>query len=226
MVLYINFTCTWLAWGPNVLKVKNKQLSAVSATLFSWLYHNLSMLYNSLIIPFILQKNGEKKKSSHKEAEILRSVWLLQRVTFEFYPLLQLLDDTHPSRLPCKFMFNARFVTFQDVIFSYFKLQEVLECVHWQTLIPMKQEVNGSGEWLHGCCHAQGFGFYDLSCTFERLGMLMSAGMQLTRWGKSVLGSRLDGLISRTRLYGWRGCTSDWQKSQGTVTLGNSREKT
>lgn len=51
----------------------------------------------------------------------------------------------------------------------------------------------------------------------------MSDRMQLTRWDKS---RRLDGLISRTRVYGGRGCTSDWWKSRRTVNLRNSMEKT
>ena len=38
--------------------------------------------------------------------------------------------------------------------------------------------------------------YYNLGHNFERLGMLPSAGAQLTTWDQSVLGGKLAGLIS------------------------------
>lgn len=48
-------------------------------------------------------------------------------------------------------------------------------------------------DWLCSWGHSQGLGFCDPRCTFERLGMLALDGAHLTRWGRSVLGSKLAG---------------------------------
>lgn len=52
-------------------------------------------------------------------------------------------------------------------------------------------------DWPHSWCHVQGFRFYDLRHAFERPGMLTQDGAHLMKWGKSILGSKLSGLISR-----------------------------
>lgn len=46
-------------------------------------------------------------------------------------------------------------------------------------------------------CHDQCFGFHYLAQTLERPSMWSSDGTQLRRWGKSVMGSKLAGLITR-----------------------------
>jgi len=50
-------------------------------------------------------------------------------------------------------------------------------------------------------CQDQGFGYYDLGQAFERPGMWVSDGNQLSRWGKSILGSKLVGLVTRSLNY-------------------------
>lgn len=50
-------------------------------------------------------------------------------------------------------------------------------------------------------CQDQGFGYYDLGQAFERPGMWASDGIQLSRWGKSILGSKLVGLVTRSLNY-------------------------
>ena len=60
-----------------------------------------------------------------------------------------------------------------------------------------RQHTNRVNDWLRSWCHAQGFGFYDLGHCSERPGMLPSDGASLTKWAKSVLGSKMAGLISR-----------------------------
>lgn len=52
-------------------------------------------------------------------------------------------------------------------------------------------------DWLHGWCHAKGYRFYDLGHSFEKLEVLTWDGMQMTRRGKNILGSRLARLITR-----------------------------
>ena len=56
------------------------------------------------------------------------------------------------------------------------------------------EQVNG---WLRSWCRAQGLGFGDLWHTFEKPGLLTAVGAQLTKWGKSVLGNKLAGLMNR-----------------------------
>lgn len=75
-----------------------------------------------------------------------------------------------------------------------------------------KRQMEQVNDWLRGLCHAWGFGFYDLGCTFERPGMLIS---DETRWGKSLLGSKLAGLISRALNY------IQWGKGMFRVTERN-----
>jgi len=48
-------------------------------------------------------------------------------------------------------------------------------------------------EW----CLDQGFGYFDLGQAFEKLGMWVSDGLQLSKWGTGVLGNKLSGLITR-----------------------------
>lgn len=50
---------------------------------------------------------------------------------------------------------------------------------------------------LHSWYHDQGFRFYDLGHAFDRSGLLIGDGAHLTKWGKSILGSKLAGLIIR-----------------------------
>lgn len=54
-----------------------------------------------------------------------------------------------------------------------------------------RRQMGQVNAWLRGWCHAQGFGFCDIGCIFEGLGVLMLDGAQLSRWGKSVVGSKL-----------------------------------
>lgn len=49
--------------------------------------------------------------------------------------------------------------------------------------------------WQREWCQDQGFVYCDLGQALESLGMWVSDGMQLSRWGKSVLRSKLAGLI-------------------------------
>lgn len=64
-----------------------------------------------------------------------------------------------------------------------------------------KTRIRWVNDWLQGWFHAKGFGFYDLGCTFEGLGMLMPDEAHLTRWGKSVLDNKLAGLVRRALNY-------------------------
>ena len=55
--------------------------------------------------------------------------------------------------------------------------------------------------WLRVWCQDQGSVYYDLGQAFERPGMWVSDGNQLSRWGKSILGSKLVGLVTRSLNY-------------------------
>jgi len=57
-----------------------------------------------------------------------------------------------------------------------------------------RRKIEQVNDWMHSWCHAQGLGFYSLGHTFEKPGLLTVDGAQMTKWGKSVLGNKLDGL--------------------------------
>lgn len=57
-----------------------------------------------------------------------------------------------------------------------------------------RRQMGQVNAWLRGWCHAQGFGFCDTGCIFEGPGVMMLDGAQLSRWGKSVVGSKVAGL--------------------------------
>ena len=79
-----------------------------------------------------------------------------------------------------------------------------------------QSEVQDEIQQLPYRCHAQDFGFCDLGCTIKRSSILMSYGTQMTKWDKSVLGSKLDGLTSiALKLI---------QVPRNTDTLGSKRE--
>ena len=52
-------------------------------------------------------------------------------------------------------------------------------------------------DWLRGWCPDQGFGYFDLGQAFEKLGMWAPDGLRLSKRGRSVLGNKLSGLITR-----------------------------
>ena len=60
-----------------------------------------------------------------------------------------------------------------------------------------RKRMDQLNERLCGWCCAQDFGYFYLGCTFERQSMLTSDKMQLTRWGKNILGSKPSEFISR-----------------------------
>ena len=51
--------------------------------------------------------------------------------------------------------------------------------------------------WLNGCCLDQGFGHFDLGQAFEVLGRGAPDRLQLSERGRSVLGNKFCGLITR-----------------------------
>lgn len=83
-------------------------------------------------------------------------------------------------------------------------------------------------EWWRGWCRAQGLGFYDLGHTFDGPGMLTLDGTQLSRWGKSILGSKLVGLIRRALNYmeivEGDALLSEESIPENTIILSNSME--
>ena len=63
-------------------------------------------------------------------------------------------------------------------------------------------------DWLGGWCPDRGFGYFDLGQAFEKLGMWAPDGLQLSERGRSVLGNKFCGLITRAsneirRAKGW-----------------------
>jgi len=52
-------------------------------------------------------------------------------------------------------------------------------------------------DWLGGWCPDRGFGYFDLGQAFEKLGMWAPDGLQLSKRGRSVLGNKLSGFITR-----------------------------
>ena len=81
-------------------------------------------------------------------------------------------------------------------------------------------------ERLCGWCCAQDFGYFYLGCTFERQSMLTSDKMQLTRWGKNILGSKPSEFISRALIQiGWGKGVYFQVTEKSQETLGSSRGK-
>lgn len=60
-------------------------------------------------------------------------------------------------------------------------------------------------DWLRERCLAQGFGYFYAREAFEKLGMWATDGLCLSKWGTSVLGSKLPRLITKTSNYVQRG---------------------
>lgn len=54
---------------------------------------------------------------------------------------------------------------------------------------------------MNGCVDGIMLRYYNLARSFKRPGMLMSDGMQLTKKGMNVLGSKLAGFITRALNY-------------------------
>ena len=52
-------------------------------------------------------------------------------------------------------------------------------------------------DWLGGWCPDRGFGYFDLGQAFEKLGMWAPDGLRLSKRGRSVLGNKFCGLITR-----------------------------
>lgn len=67
----------------------------------------------------------------------------------------------------------------KDAVFS-----SILPAGDWD--LGRRRKASQSNEWLHGWCHTQGFGFYDLRHTFGKLGTLTLDGSQLTIRGKNI----------------------------------------
>ena len=60
-----------------------------------------------------------------------------------------------------------------------------------------RRRMGQANDWLRGWCLDQGFGYFDLGQSFEKLGMWADDRLQLSKWGTSVLGSKLSGLVTR-----------------------------
>ena len=77
-----------------------------------------------------------------------------------------------------------------EVVFS-----SVLPVGDWD--MGRRRRTDQLNEWLCGWCHTEGYGFCDLQHTFNKPGMLMRDGTQVTMRDKNILGSKLVGLMTR-----------------------------
>lgn len=87
---------------------------------------------------------------------------------------------------------------------------------------PGRRRTDELNEWLHEWCYTQDFGFYDLEHNSDKPGRLTQDETQLS---KSILGSKLAGLITRTLKQIWWGkgtYCQEIEKSQGTLLLQES----
>jgi len=53
-----------------------------------------------------------------------------------------------------------------------------------------KRHIMGISCWLHGWCHHKDFGFYDNRTLFDDYNLLGRDGINLSRRGKGIFGSR------------------------------------
>jgi len=61
---------------------------------------------------------------------------------------------------------------------------------------PERRRTRQVNDWLRGWCLDQSFGYFDLTQAFEKLDMWAPDGLQLSKWGISVLESKLSRLVT------------------------------